>query len=522
MGSPKVWVAAALVALVAAPAAVGATIGRADAQMVVGDETELPWLTLGEDRAGEIGKGTIEIVAPKGFEFATNRLPMVRVVDGKSCTSRGTLRLADGNVAERTVFPESRRVVFEVTRESRGRCTGTINVTGMFVRAFAPGRGELTLGGTSVIAGVPAGTSLGTLTATAPVESQPGWTWGSNLFGEAGVGNAGGGVQEPTKVNVASVRRVAAGERTSFAARIDGTVWGWGANWGSVLGADRPSEVHEPVAIAGIDGVAELAAGYGHVVALRTDGSVWTWGGNWAGQLGTGTTADRALAAPVPGLAGVVAISAGRESSYAVTADGTLYAWGGNSHGEQLSGSLYGLVATPTARMTGVRTVAAGDYFALALRQDGTVWGGGNNDWGQLGFGAPSPDRPTPAQAQGIEGVTALFAGDHSSFAITSDGAVWGWGMNGWGQTGVGFSSESVGAPTRSSAPAGATAVAAGQYHTHVLLADGSVWSVGSDYYGQLGVGYEVFEGSVTFVRTHLSGVTAIAAREDHSLAATG
>ena len=115
-------------------------------------------------------------------------------------------------------------------------------------------------------------------------------------------------MDEPTRVNVGLVRRVAAGERTSFAARTDGTVWGWGANWGRVLGAERPSEVHEPVAIAGIDGVAELSAGYGHVVALRTDGSVWTWGGNWAGQLGDGTTTDRPVPAVVPGLSNVVVV----------------------------------------------------------------------------------------------------------------------------------------------------------------------------------------------------------------------
>ena len=187
-----------------------------------------------------------------------------------------------------------------------------------------------------------------------------------------------------------------------------------------------------------------------------------------------------------------------------------------------MSGTLYGYVTTPSARMAGVRSVAAGDYFALALLSDGTVWGGGNNDWGQLGVGAPSPDRPTPVQAQGLAGVTSLFAGDATLFAITSQGELFGWGMNGWGQTGVGYSSESIGAPTRTTAPAGATVVAAGQYHTNVLLTDRTVWSVSSDYQGQLGVGYQVFEGSTTFVRTHISGVTTLAAREDHVLAAMG
>jgi alpha-tubulin suppressor-like RCC1 family protein len=94
--------------------------------------------------------------------------------------------------------------------------------------------------------------------------------------------------------------------------------------------------------------------------------------------------------------------------------------------------------------------------------------------------------------------------------------------MNGWGQTGVGYGSESVAAPTPTTAPAGIVLVAAGSSHTHVVLADGSVWSVGSHFYGQLGVGTDAYYGSETWLPAHISGVTAVAAREDHSLAVAG
>ncbi len=78
------------------------------------------------------------------------------------------------------------------------------------------------------------------------------------------------------------------------------------------------------------------------------------------------------------------------------------------------------------------------------LKSDGTVWAWGNNDYGQLGDGTTtfslSPVQvKDPTNPSGfLTGVTAIAAGWAHSVALKSDGSAWGWGNNQSGQLGDG------------------------------------------------------------------------------------
>ena len=60
---------------------------------------------------------------------------------------------------------------------------------------------------------------------------------------------------------------------------------------------------------------------------------------------------------------------------------------------------------------------------------------GGYNGSGQVGDGTTS-HRSTPLKV--LENVTSVTAGDYSAYAITSDGSLWSWGRNDYGQLGDG------------------------------------------------------------------------------------
>jgi alpha-tubulin suppressor-like RCC1 family protein len=70
------------------------------------------------------------------------------------------------------------------------------------------------------------------------------------------------------------------------------------------------------------------------------------------------------------------------------------------------------------------------------LRSDGTVWAWGYNGYGQLGDGTTT-DSSVPVQVSGLSGVTAIAGGGDSGYALRLDGTVWAWGYNGYGQLSV-------------------------------------------------------------------------------------
>lgn len=81
------------------------------------------------------------------------------------------------------------------------------------------------------------------------------------------------------------------------------------------------------------------------------------------------------------------------------------------------------------------RFLDAGFYHSLALQTDGTMWSWGGNSFGQLGDGTTT-NRSTPVQVPGLTEVTAVGGGGNHSLAARFDGTVWAWGWNAYGQLG--------------------------------------------------------------------------------------
>ena len=131
--------------------------------------------------------------------------------------------------------------------------------------------------------------------------------------------------------------------------------------------------------------------------------------------------------------------------------------------------------------------ITAGEYHSVGLKSDGNVWAWGNNDYGQLGDGTKT-DSTIPVQVSGLGDVTAITAGGYHSTALTSDSTVLTWGWNAYGQLGDGSKTNSA-FPLQVSSLSGITAVAGGAYHSIALKSDGTIWTWGGNGYGQLGDG---------------------------------
>jgi alpha-tubulin suppressor-like RCC1 family protein len=311
----------------------------------------------------------------------------------------------------------------------------------------------------------------------------------------------------------------------------------WGYNSSGQLGNGTTTISRVPGAVAGLSEVTAIAAGGEHSLALLANSTVKAWGANREGQLGNGTTASSKVPLAVTGLSNVVAIAAGREHSVALLANGTVMAWGCNEEGELGGGTNALKSAIPVAvkGLTGVTAIAAGGDFSLARLSNGTVMAWGAGDEGQLGNGKRNKSI-TPVVAKGVSGAVAVAAGREHALALLSNGTVMSWGSNLAHQLGMPTKfkvvkeeeetfleeeeqPENNPVPEPVGALSGATAVAAGAEHSLALLGDGEVMAWGANSNDQLGNGTQGGISNVPTAVGGLSGVTAIAAGAQHTLA---
>ena len=226
-------------------------------------------------------------------------------------------------------------------------------------------------------------------------------------------------------------------------------------------------------------------------LVLLADGTVWAKGGNPRGQLGDGTTTARANWAPIPGLAGVTQIAASAATGYAVLSDGSLKSWGMNANGEVGDGSTSDrLLPVQVSGLTsGVKQVVGGAGHAMALLSDGSVRAWGYNATGQVGDGSAT-NRLTPVQVSGLPSrVTQVGAAAFSSFVLSSDGAVLGWGYNNDGEVGDGTQTERRTPVQVAGLTSGVAQIAAQAYTGFALMSDGTVKGWGFSGGGEVGDG---------------------------------
>jgi len=318
--------------------------------------------------------------------------------------------------------------------------------------------------------------------------------------------------------------RVGAGLNHSLAFKTDGTLWSWGRNDHGQLGIGSTVDQWIPGSVSGMTNVVAAAGGSYHSVAVKADGSAWAWGFNNGGQLGDGTTTQRTypvqVGVGVSGFSGIVAVAAGESHSVALKSDGTVWAWGLNAYGQLGDGTTAQKtspvqVGAGVNGFSGIVAIAAGQYFTLALKSDGTVWGWGNNGYGQLG-NATTTNSSIPVKSGTVYDVVAIAAGQQHGVALRADGTVRDWGYNAYGQLGNGTTNISYVA-VQATGVANARAVAAGQNHTLALKNDGTVMAWGYNNNGQLGDGTTIGRLASVLVNG-LAGATSVSGG-NHSLA---
>ncbi len=289
----------------------------------------------------------------------------------------------------------------------------------------------------------------------------------------------------PTKIFSGAVKIC---ENLSMPAAItrNGDLYVWGHNGKNrELGFDTDVEiVWEPTKL--MEDVADVGYGY----ALKTNGELWVWGiyGNLNPSTGKYTAS-----LPQKKMDNVVKYVQCAGIGYAIKTDGTLWARGYYEKSSRGNGKTCiddSAYDKPVKILDNVADISMGEYHVLALKTDGTLWAWGGNEYGQVGNGENGDlsemtvDCVVTEPVKIMEHVASIQTCEWESLAITENGDLYGWGKNYGCFADVNI--ESVNAPKFLLSNVN-TVYNKTLSRIFALTNDGKLWSWGKYGYGALG-----------------------------------
>jgi alpha-tubulin suppressor-like RCC1 family protein len=318
------------------------------------------------------------------------------------------------------------------------------------------------------------------------------WGWGYNGYGQIG-DNTTTNKSSPIQVGADTTwSSIDAGGPNILAVKQNGTMWTWGRNNNANLGLGDTENRSSPTQIGALTTWSKVSAGATHCAAIKTDGTLWTWGGNaYNGQLGLGDTIRRSNPTQVGILTDWLQVSAGGYGSAAIKTDGTLWAWGNNFYGSLGQGD-----TTPRSSpvQIGARTawlqVSAGLQMCAAIDTSNYLWTWGFASSTKLGLGDNDQVHKSSPTQVGSETWSTVSTPvlKHSTMAIRTNGTLWGWGANSYGELGLNDTSTRS-SPVQVGALTTWSKVYVGSNNSHGITTTGELWSWGRNGYGRLGLG---------------------------------
>jgi alpha-tubulin suppressor-like RCC1 family protein len=338
--------------------------------------------------------------------------------------------------------------------------------------------------------------------------------WGALSLGRGGVGPQGSNWRVPVMPNFPKVdshiEKWAIHSYNNLCLMSDGSLYAWGQNNSGCFGLDHSAYVLVPTRLEFFDAfdVKDVLITPNAMFVLTHDGKLFSCGYNTYGELADGTYVNRIVPYQLSKDDWVrIYISGGDYNSvFAIDSSGDLYAWGYNggyllgngdtsSRNSPIKVNLPSPVLSVSSTMHTSYQSASHVGHTLALLTNGEVYGWGYNTFGQLGDATTSTGTtPQRIIALGNDNVSVHAAGGYSGFSVVekADGTIRTFGNNNHRQLGTGSYSNQSSPQT----PAGISGhggirqiLAMGYYgygHVMVLFNDGEVKAWGANYFGEL------------------------------------
>ena len=317
------------------------------------------------------------------------------------------------------------------------------------------------------------------------------YTWGRNFAGRLGQGDT---LNKSSPVQVGSLinwSTVAGKDYSEFAIKTDSTLWAWGNNGQGQLGLSDITYRSSPVQVGSLSNWSTISCWSLHSIAIKTDGTLWSWGYNSYGTLGLGDVVAKSSPVQVGLLTTWSKVVMGNHWTTATKTDGTLWAWGNNAYGQLGQGNTFNKSSpVQVGSLTTWLSIANGKHNLVAIKTDGTLWAWGRNNNGQLGLSdsGAGTNRYTPVQVGALTTWLNIASGQYHTIATKTDGTLWTWGGNGYGQLALNNTAYKS-SPNQVGSLTNWKDIDGGLYHTVATKTDGTLWTWGRNNLGQLGLG---------------------------------
>jgi alpha-tubulin suppressor-like RCC1 family protein len=284
---------------------------------------------------------------------------------------------------------------------------------------------------------------------------------------------------------------VSGGYVNTVGLKHNGTIWGWGfGDWGQLNNGTGIDE-YSPVLISNTTDWQFVKNYYYNTFAIKNNGTLWACGYNLYGELGIGSSSNSPnLLTQVGTTSNWKVVVSSRSQTIAMKTDNTLWGWGQNDFYQVGNGSCCGNVLSPVlvSSSTDWRTIAVSSIrSSFALKTNGTLWGWGHNINNLLGESTISV-RQTPAQLNADTDWSAISVGDHI-LALKNNNTLWAWGSSENGEAGHNPANSYDPSLPNQIPGTNWNKIATGFRFSLAIKTDGTLWAWGKNDAGQLADG---------------------------------
>ena len=269
----------------------------------------------------------------------------------------------------------------------------------------------------------------------------------------------------------------------------DGTVHSFGRNKEGALGLGHNQNVSCPTPIPNLPKINMISCGSNFTVCIDDEGFIWSFGANNCGQLGTGNTINFNVPQKILKIPPVLSVSCGYGHTLMITNDSDLWSCGRNSQGQLCHGDTEARSNAQKTSLSNISIISAGWDHSLFQNNKGEIFACGSNYSGQCGLGHFNDSQITPSLVLYLRSnIVQFVCGSHQSLFLDAEGNVFSVGNNKYGELGLGHNRKKSVLNKIPNVPPVKIISCVGE-SSYLIDFEGNLWTFGKNYDGQLGHG---------------------------------